>query len=164
VIIPDGNKVETGLFPIGIGTKIHFWDEKGVRPLTAMIIQSGVPKLSSKKFSDAYWSPEIRFTMRNTLSPNIYLGYNGGMEWDGGSGKMKWLYTVSPSFALGDKCSAFIEVFGFLENGSAPEHNLDGGFSFLLSNNSQIDVSGGLGLNASAPDYFLSMGFSYRIH
>ena len=164
VIIPEGNKVETGLFPIGIGTKIHFWDEKGARPLTAVIIQSGVPELSSKKFRDAYWSPEIRFTMRNTLSPNISLGYNGGMEWDGGSGKMKWLYTVSPSFALDDKCNAFIEVFGFLEKGSAPEHSLDGGLAFLLSNNSQLDFSGGVGLSARAPDFFVSMGFSYRIH
>ncbi|MFL5809998.1 MAG: transporter, partial [Flavisolibacter sp.] len=75
----------------------------------------------------------------------------------------KWLYTISPSFELSDKMDAFIEVYGFFGK-SDPQHSLDAGFSYLLSDNMQLDLAAGFGLSKSAGDSFITMGFSFRLN
>ncbi|MBF6609373.1 MAG: transporter, partial [Flavobacterium sp.] len=35
--------------------------------------------------------------------------------------------------------------------------------TYLLSNDFMLDVSGGFGLTDNAPDYFMALGFSFRI-
>ena len=46
---------------------------------------------------------------------------------------------------------------------SAPvEHYMDGGFTFLLHNNLQLDFRAGFGLNEQSDDYFAGTGLIFR--
>lgn len=151
----------SGLRPVHVGTKIGLWEEKGALPQAALLARTTIPHFASKVYRENTWRPEFRLALQNSLSQDADLGYNLGAEWDEESGGPRWLYTLSPSFELGSHCKAFAEVFGFLEKDHAPEHTVDAGFLFLLSNNTQLDLAGGLGLTHSA-DHFVTLGFSFR--
>ena len=45
-------------------------------------------------------------------------------------------------------------------SGGRPEHYIDGGFTYLLNNDTQLDIRAGQGLNPSADDFFAGVGFS----
>ena len=61
-----------------------------------------------------------------------------------------------------DSCSAYIEYFGIHVENNGPQHNLNGGVSWLYSNDLQFDVNLGLGLNDRAPDGYVGFGAAYR--
>jgi hypothetical protein len=54
-------------------------------------------------------------------------------------------------------------VYGFAPQTSKADHRFDCGLNYLLRRNILIDVSGGFGLTANAPDYYLALGFSFRL-
>jgi hypothetical protein len=62
-----------------------------------------------------------------------------------------------------DPINAFVEVYGWLPENELPDHRFNGGFTFLVRRNLQLDVSGGIGLSEISPDWFVSGGLSWRI-
>lgn len=70
---------------------------------------------------------------------------------------------VGISVPVTDVVGSFIEYFGFYRNNDGgPAHNLNGGFTYLLTNNVQLDINGGVGLNGRADDWFTGAGFAFR--
>ena len=45
---------------------------------------------------------------------------------------------------------------------NAPEHYLDGGLTFLLTDDLQLDWRAGFGLNDASDDFFTGVGFVFR--
>jgi hypothetical protein len=153
----------SGLLPLSIGTKIHVFKEKGLRPQTAFILHIIFPKLCSKKFANEYLAPDFRATMQHSLSERFSLSYNIGAEWDGNKPNATGIYTLSLGASLTEKIGAFIESYGFLTEKETPDHRLDGGLTYLLTQNFQLDASGGIGITDKSPDYFLGLGISLRL-
>lgn len=59
--------------------------------------------------------------------------------------------------------SAFAEWFALIPCGAnteQTEYYIDGGFTYLINNNLQLDISAGIGLNEAAIDYFVGTGCS----
>jgi hypothetical protein len=75
------------------------------------------------------------------------------------------IYTLVISGPLSPRLSAFAETFGAVPVGSERPGrvSLDGGFTYLLRENLQLDISGGVGLDADADDWFLGAGASVRV-
>lgn len=160
--IPDP-KWTTGFDPVEIGFKLAFWEEKKLLPKTSLIVHLGIPALSSKSFKPDHLIPSFRFTMQNSITENIAIGYNLGAEWDGYTSIPTWLYTFAPGFNLGEKWYAYIETFGFIRNNEPPQHNLDAGIAYYISNDVKIDISGGMGISETAPKNYFAVGFSFRV-
>ncbi|MDQ3073421.1 MAG: transporter [Bacteroidota bacterium] len=152
-----------GLNPVKVGFKSNLCKEKGIIPLTSFIAHLSVPFLSSKQLASSYFAPSFRFTMQHTLSENVSLGYNLGAEWDGESAEPSFIYTLTTGFALTEKVGAYMEIYGFAPQTSPADHRADGGITYLISHNVLLDLSGGVGLTANAPDYYGSFGFSFRL-
>lgn len=165
VIIPQGNDIITGLQPVEVGGKLALFEEKGARPKTSLIFHTAIPKAASKKFQQTNWAPNFRFTMQNTLSGIISLGYNLGMEWYGEEEtKPSFIYTLAPGFNVGEKWYAYVEIFGFLNSDNHPQHSVDGGIAYNFSNNTKIDLSGGFGITShTALKNYIAVGFSFRL-
>ena len=155
-------KWTTGLDPVVIGFKAALWEEKKLIPKTSFIFHLALPKFASKPFQADHLAPDFRFTMQHSLTETIGLGYNLGAEWDGFTKQPTWIYTLAPGFNLGEKWYAYIEAFGFLRADSSPEHNLDGGIAYYISNDTKIDISGGFGISRNAPKNYVAIGFSFR--
>ena len=160
--IPSGTIYETGLEPIELGTKIALTEEKKWIPKTSLLFHVAIPGFASKNLQADHLAPNFRFSMQNTISKILGIGYNIGAEWDGFSAQPAWIYTLSPGFNIGEKWYAYIEVFGSITKNEIPQHNIDGGIAFYVNDNIKLDLSSGFGLTKTSPDWYLAIGGSIR--
>lgn len=161
-VSPPENKGVSGLLPVQLGVKLKLFEEKGLRPQTALIMHTSFSKLASEKFQFEKWAPNFRFVLSNTLSKNISIGYNLGARWDGFINSPQWLYTFAPALLPGEKWKVYIESYGFVGKNHPPEHSLAGGLIYYVSDDVQLDVSPSFGLTTAAPDRYLTVGLSFR--
>ena len=72
--------------------------------------------------------------------------------------------SLTGALAITDKLGTYVEYFGIYPNamGSDAAHNLNGGFTYLFTDNLQIDIRAGLGLNEEADDFVSGIGLSWR--
>lgn len=101
--------------------------------------------------------------MQHTLSQKFSLGYNLGAEWNGETAEPAFIYTLTTGCSISDKIGAYLEVYGFAPQFSKADHRFDGGLNFLLKENILLDISGGAGITENAPDYYMALGFSFRL-
>lgn len=155
----------TGLNPVVAGLKVKLWEEKGILPQASLITHILLPKVASKDLQVKYLAPEIRLLFQNTITDDIDLGYNLGMNWDGKSPDPIFAYTFSPNMSLTKKLKAYIEAFGFCPQYKHAEHWFDGGFMFLIHKDVQLDISAGYEITSQEGfhQFYESIGFSFRI-
>ena len=69
------------------------------------------------------------------------------------------------SSSLTDRLGTYFEYFGFYPNADDMDaaHSMNGGFTYLITDNLQFDIRAGFGLNEEADDFFTGAGFSWRI-
>jgi hypothetical protein len=157
----ETNKV-SGINPVLIGFKARLFAEKGIIPITSFIGHLSLPDLASKNFKTTYYAPEFRFTMQHTISDKQSLSYNLGAEWNGETAEPVFIYTLTSGYSISEKISGYIELYGFLPQIDKPDHRFDAGLNYLFLPNHQLDVSAGFGLSKVSPDYFISLGYSFR--
>lgn len=153
----------SGLSPITLRFKEKITNEQGLLPITSFIGYLSVPNWGSKEFKSTYFAPAFRFTMQHTLSQKFTFGYNLGAEWNGETPEPAFIYTVTTGCSISDKVGAYLEVYGFAPQFSKADHRFDGGLNFLLKENILLDISGGAGITENAPDYYMALGFSFRL-
>ena len=167
--IDAGSSKPEGIGDAELGFKYFVQDEKGIRPETALIVHTSIPVGDDAFTSDAF-DPSFLLSLAHTTSESTSLGYNVGASLetgDNGFGGETTLASLDYSIALGydiaERVGGFIEIFGS-QGLSAKEDpiQLDGGFTYLLDDDTQFDLFVGAGLNDDAPDWFAGIGFSKR--
>jgi Putative MetA-pathway of phenol degradation len=153
----------SGFNTILIGCKIKIAEEKGVIPKTSFIGHLTFPKIASDEYATNYYAPEFRFVMQHTLSEKFSLSYNLGSEWNGETNTPVAIYTLTTGYSITDKLGSYVELFGFAPKNETANHSFDGGITYLISNNFMLDLSSGFGVTKNAPDYYVAVGFSFRI-
>lgn len=160
---PNASVSESGLGPIMAGTKIALFSEKGSMPETALLLSVTLPFKKDSEFQSDYIGTEFRLAMTHSLSKRFSLSYNLGGEFGGGSPGATGIYTLSLGAGLMKKLSAFVEVYGFLPEKTSPVHRFDGGITYLVLKNVQADLSAGVGISKTSPDFFFGLGVSVRL-
>lgn len=158
-----GSKWIGGLDPVEVGFKVQLFDEKKILPKTSLITHIGIPGLASKQFKSNHLAPSFVFTMQNSLTNKINLGYNAGIRWGGFTSTPLWLYTLANGYDLGDKWYAYAEVFGIFQKNELPQHSIDGGIAYYINPDMKVDISAGAGISSTAPKKYFALGFSFRI-
>lgn len=100
---PSRKILSEGLNPLQLGFKVNIFQEKGIIPMTSLIVHSSIPQWASREKRELYYAPNFRFTMQHTLSQNITVGYNLGSEWDGNTKERTDIYTLTSGFSLSQK-------------------------------------------------------------
>ena len=157
-----GETALAGFSPLYLGFKTRITGEQGWVPEIAFLGGVSLPFTERKEFRALHPAAIMRFAFSHTLSRKISLGYNLGAEWEPESGP-GYFYTAALGIGLTEKVGVFAEVFGLLATDAPNEHLADAGITWLVLPNLQLDLSGGVGLNEAAGDYFISAGLSYRI-
>lgn len=152
----------SGFNPISVGTKIAIQKEHGIIPDISLISHLELPYFGAERYKPKNIIPRFRFLFAHTLNDRFTFSYNLGAEWESESTATTGIYTASLGISLIKNLSMFVEGYGFLRENTAPDHRLDGGFTYVIKNNVQLDCSGGIGLTENAPDYFVSAGLSFR--
>ena len=151
-----------GVNPIIIGFKTKIIEENGIIPRTAFIGHLSIPQLATPAFKQKHYTPDFRFTMQHTVSDQQTLSYNLGTEWEAETLEATFIYTLATGYALTKKTAAYLEFYGFIPQTTKPDHRFDGGLTYLVNPNHQLDLSVGLGLSKASPNYFISIGYSLR--
>ena len=154
---------ESGFSPVSLGFKVNLWKEKKGRPETSVIAGFGIPFLASRVFRADHLAPSIILAMQNNFSQHADLTYNIGAVWDGFSKTPAWIYTLSQDFSFATNWNVYIELFGSIKENESPQHNIDAGLGYCITNNAKVDISGGLGLSKESPESFVAIGFSFRL-
>jgi len=152
-----------GFSPLHVGFKVKVAEEKGLRPDIAFLGGLELPFTAGSDYKPSYTAATMRFAFSHTLSDRFSLGYNLGAEWDGETAVPGYFYSVALGIGLIENLGMFVESFGTIQEAGTAQHQIDAGFTYLLTPNFQVDISGGIGLNDAAPDNFISFGLSYRI-
>ncbi len=161
-----------GANDMAAGLKIRFWEEQGWIPETALLTHLSLP-VGKTGFSSERVDPDLRFAFSHTLNDTFSLGYNLGTAWtttENSAGDLSqrnlFIYTAALGIGLTEALGAFVEFFGDIPTYShspGPENSFDGGFTYQLTDNLQLDASGGIGLSKAADDWFLGIGLSFRL-
>ncbi|HEX8460437.1 MAG TPA: transporter [Segetibacter sp.] len=157
------NVLRKGFRSVELGVKAHVIETEGEKFSAAVVGQLGLPGIASPgyKLSKAY--NRVRVLFENKISEKIKLAYNIGNDWDSENEEQNWVYSFTPEFEIGNKWETFVEVYGFFKKNKIPEEVFDAGFAYFLSDKTEVDLSGGVGLNQDSPKYFISAGFSFRL-
>ncbi len=161
---------EDGIGDAELGVKIHLAEERGGRPEMALLLSTSVPSGDDGFTSDRF-DPALRLALAHTLSERVSLGYNLGLAFGselGEDGELDTVsnafYTVALGFGLNDRWGAFVELYGDIPASASggPANAFDGGFTYLVRDNLQLDVAAGVGLSDAAEDWFVGLGLSVR--
>lgn len=80
---------------------------------------------------------------------------------------LEFAQSLTIGYRLADRVGAYTEWFTIFPHGSIepdvkPQHYLDGGFTYLVHDNFQLDIRAGVGLNQAAVDMFAGSGLAFR--
>lgn len=154
-----------GSHDLSIGFKQKLLEQDGVLPHFGIIAAVSVPT-GSTEVSSGDVDPQLVLLWAYDISDTFVIAGNVGFAAPTNEGDRFFQVSASLSFAwsLTDRVGTYIEYFGFYPNveHSDAAHALNGGFTYLLDNNFQIDARIGIGLNEEADDFFTGVGFAWR--
>jgi hypothetical protein len=170
---PDDGKARWGFNDVALGFKAHLVQEGywgGAGPAVAILASVTMPA-GTKGFSGGIYVPRLIVALGWSLPAELALGINLGVEipeTDTGRRYAQGFWSLSLGRSLApasERVGVFVEAFGALPFSSPAETwlALDGGFTFLLTPDVQLDIYGGGGVTADAPSVLGGMGLSFRM-
>ena len=161
----------SGAGDMEVGTKLYFWEEQGWIPEVALLAGISLP-VGAEELSSQRSEPTFRVSLSHTLSDRVSLGYNLGATWESNLDETSrrdrlslFNYTAALGIGLTERAGMFVEVFGdvpFHESGGSA-NSFDGGLTYLLRDNVQLDAAVGVGASDEAGDWFAGLGLSVRL-
>jgi hypothetical protein len=168
-----------GAEDLRLGTKIALSDQHHWFPESAMILQLSVPTGVR-----AFTNDDVTFSTSLLYGWDLPCDFSLGGSTIYANPAELAVFTAGPILSesfdrhnlfaqsvtvgiplLGDWWRMYIEYFGIFTEGrqtDLPQNYLDGGFTWLLTNDLQLDWRAGVGLNDSADDFFTGAGIAWR--
>ncbi|HAY88227.1 MAG TPA: hypothetical protein DCY51_02150 [Bacteroidetes bacterium] len=125
-----------------------------------------IPELASgdfAKLSGQKVAPEFLIPLTYDITDRFGIAVQYGLSWDGLTPNPTTSYTLALGYGITDKLSFYVEPYGFLTNNGDELHLINGGFTYLINDDFQVDLTGGFGLNEAAPDNFINCGASFLL-
>ncbi|MGB6044240.1 MAG: transporter [Pirellulales bacterium] len=157
-----------GADDLGLGLKIALTPQEGILPEMALIPQMTVPT-GGRSFSANEVLPGLIWVYSWEVNDFLSIGAstqgNRAVDDVTGDGYFEIAQSVAFGYSLTDRLGAFTEWYAFFPHSAdtaLPEHVFDGGFTYLINDNFQLDISAGVGLNNAADDFFVATGAVVR--
>ncbi|MCB0733219.1 MAG: transporter [Flavobacteriales bacterium] len=157
---PDTSFTQTGLTPLFVGYKTNLI--KTDRFSLGMLGHLYLPFTAHERYRPSHYAAEFYVPMSFSINENWGIATQFSMSWDGDSPRSTTGYTLSISRSIGDKLGAYIEPFGYFTENGGEEHWINGGFTYLVNDRFQLDLTGGQGLSGTSAT-FVSTGLSFMV-
>jgi len=150
---------------MNIGLKYHLIDQDGWVPDFGLIVDADVPTGAGGQTSGDV-DPAVKLLWAYDLTDGIALA--GNVNFAAPTSETGRFFQAAASLSLAgsitEKLGGYVEYFGFFRNerGQGDAQYLNGGFTYLITNNFQVDIRAGVGLNDEADDFFTGVGFAWR--
>jgi len=174
----------TGADDLYLGCKIGLVEQNGWLPEMGMILQMTVPS-GLREFSAREVLPGINLLYSWDVLPDC-ISIGGSTQANRarstfeipvapdfvdvatvGHSYLEVATSLTVGYTLTKKFAAYTEWFALfphssIDPGVGPEYYFNGGFTYLVTDNFQLDIRAGLGLNDHATDFFTGTGFAVR--
>lgn len=157
------DSTQSGMGPILAGFKVFVVEKKGIRPEISIMADLTLNQVGNLDYRPTYTYSSIKILASHTLSNFFSLGYNLGFASDGETASGLFVYSVVLGMNISEKFGAFAEIYGTSAKGDSPNHRIDGGLTYLVRHNLQLDIAGGTGLDSGIKMYFVNFGLTWRI-
>ena len=163
---PEGSN--HGLEDADIGVKIRLTEGKqytGLRhPAVSVIALTSLPTgTGSERGRDL--QPTVKLCLGFDLTQRLGLGVNANYSYisDDTGHYSQFNPSASFGYTLTDRVGSYFEYYGFYPEGQRPKtHYFDTGLTYLINNDTQLDVRIGAGLNGASDDFFIGTGGAVR--
>lgn len=167
--IADGDSDSTaGLADLYTGVKFALTPQDGFLPEMALVPQMNIPT-GSDAFSSDTVEPGVNWLYGWDINDCLATGgstqANRRID-DTGDSYVQMAQSWTINYSLAEGLGAYTEWFALIPSGADTdhtEHYFDGGFTYLVTDNVQLDLRAGVGLNDAADDYFIGTGLSFRV-
>jgi hypothetical protein len=143
------------------GFKYRIFKGSGIIPDVAVMGSFSLPVKTDN--DDHFWSPEIRLAAQHNLLDVLSLGYNFALFWDNKTYDTQKFYSVSMGLNVIPKTGLFLEFFGEDYRTLGTTGYIDGGVTFNIIRNLQLDGYLGYGMNDNSNDMFWGVGITFRL-
>jgi hypothetical protein len=150
-----------------LATKARFVEQRGLLPTLGTLLELDVP-VATSGVATSGTDPSLTILMAWDLaaawSIDANLGLSGPSQ---GIHDVERVFQIDPVLSLEwaalDRVALFAEWYAPAKaNGEPTQQSTDGGITYLVTDNLQIDAAAGVGLNAAAPDYYVGAGLAWR--
>lgn len=149
----------SGVTDLQVGTKIQILKKEDVKTEIAFLSHIIIPTAKSELTLNEIGTIN-KLSIAHDIGDTFGLGYNVGYDYFGfGSGNLT--YSLALGLSISDKVGLYIEPYGSLVELDKHEASFDAGFTYLVQDNLQLDISAGTGLNYNMN--FVSIGCSIII-
>lgn len=153
------NETYEGISDLEIGTKIQLFKKESSTTEVAFLTHVILPTASKQLTNDKFGSIS-KLSISHSVSESIGVGYNIGYDYFGyGNGNLT--YSLAIGIMITDAFGLYLEPYGAFLDIEKHKASFDGGLTYLLQDNLQLDVSYGTGLNHTM-NYF-AVGCSINI-
>lgn len=153
-----------------LGVKLALTEQKDFLPEMALILQTDVPT-GSDEFTAKQLLPGVNWLYGWDIIQDC-LSLGGSTQANRANDDLEHFYvefaqSLTVGYRLTPAVGAYTEWFCILPTGSidplvGPQYYFDGGFTYLVCNDLQLDIRAGVGLNRHATDFFAGAGFVIR--
>jgi Putative MetA-pathway of phenol degradation len=158
-----------GLEDAALGLKLALGNGGGEgswKPATAILVASSFPT-GARPFRASRPAPEAKFAASWEFNSRVgfasNLNYARVPEGDVTAGEVST--SGSFAFSLTDRVGSYAEYFAFFpqQDGAVSAHYVNGGFTFGVTPDFQLDARAGYGLrHVGGPNYFVGIGIARR--
>ena len=144
---------------LGVKYRLHDGPAWSFSLLGELSLPTGSRALSSKGYDPAaglLWSRALND--KDSLSGTVRIASLS----DDGHRATETSFAIDISHAFSARWGGFLEFFAARDAGDSMTDTLDGGVTYLVGNDLQLDINAGFGLNANADDRFLGAGAAWR--
>lgn len=161
----DAGRAADGWDGGSVGVKVRLLDNWQLRPDLALLVGAATP-FGDDAIADDAWQPEVKLALAWELADRVGLGVNAGWarpgSGDGRFDQAQW--SAALGYAVTERLGVFGEYFGTSaeERGGSAAHAVDGGVTWLLTPDLQLDAWAGAGLSDAAPEWSAGTGIVAR--
>ncbi len=154
-----------GANDLSLGFKLKLAEQDGLIPHFGVLGAITVPS-GGAGFSSGDVDPELVLLWAYDVTDSLAIAGNVGLAvlTESGTRFLQTSASFSVAVAVTERLGAYAEYYGLYPNaeGSDSAHTINGGLTYLISNDFQIDVRVGAGLNEEADDFLAGVGFAWR--
>ncbi len=145
------------------GIKLNLLREEQQYLNLGLLVHAFLP-VGKDAFKPEKVDPQLITAISKSLSESLTLSGNLGGSYSSTTEEMIYLYSAALGISLTELLGSFVEIYGNITPTTAPSHNFDAGFTYLLSNDFQLDFSTGIGISGIDSYWFVNSGISFRLN
>lgn len=148
---------------VSYGLKLNITDQRRWIPDSALIIQAATPVSGETTATSFVGYYTLGWVLRNgwLWDTSIRYGTGGGDE----GSSQQWAPSTVVKIPLMEKTKAHLEYFGIFNDTPAStteQHYISPGVHYLITENFEVGIRVGWGLNDQAAKFFSNVGFGWQ--